>query len=476
MIRHVIRSLYDVLASEFAYQSNVIQEQYESMRERKGYGKSNLFDGAKSDSDDVSRMRRNLEDRFLLDASILTFSENDISQVVDFFKEKVWCGIEAATSALKANCKEDDSNLLRQCVARRRLDWLCRRLRIRFLDLLEDQDLISPDSLCLGEDVVFQEGMYIFVHDWPNKSPRPAYTGLATIMSITKDKHNRDVFEVSTPDKKYIEAVPEAVVTFPTDDDFKGMPLRVYTNWKKWKKQQELPRERLRVLKVLDTFKWDPLFLTETIASSAGTSSGIRAKVIDSLKWDFAEEMLFLLAKDKRLTHPFDEMMWCPLSISFLAKCVYLIADFLLMSRDKQILCTMLTELACDAANSLKEIIKNSANTPPNVDIGNLNKRICVENLAFKHKVNSRVLVVESVHINKLCVDEYLITPLSLDFDWYIINQITLPVHAVASLVDWDGKYSLVKLFERIELDIDASYVKFFQQKVQGWQPIIEIM
>ena len=438
------------------------------MRARKGYGKSNLFDGAKSDSDDVSRVRRNLDERILLEESMLTFSEDDICQVIDFIKGRVWCGVEAATSALKANCKEDHSNLLRQCIARRRLDWVCRRLRIRFLDLIGNQGMTS-------EDVIFKEGMYVIVHDWPQNDPRPAYTGLATIMSITKDKYSREVFEVSTPDKKYIEAVPEAVVTHPTDNDFTGVPTRVYSNWKKWKKQQELPRVRLRTLTVLDTFKSNLfVFTTETLPSSLGTSSGILVKIVNSLKWVVAEEMLFLLAKDERLTQPFDEKIWCPLSVSFLAKCVYHVADILLVGRDKQKLCENLMGMACDAAKSLKLIIKNSANTPPNIDIGNTNKLICVENLAFKHKVNSRVLVVESVHINKLCVAEYLSNPMPLDFDWYLINQIILPIHAVASLIDWDGNYSLEKLLEQIELDTDASYVEFVRRKVQGWHPLIE--
>jgi len=438
------------------------------MRERKGYGKSNLLDGAKSDSDEISRVRRNLDERNLLEESILTFSEDDIIQVIDFIKGRVWCGVEAATSALKADCKEDHSNLLRQCIARRRIEWVCRRLRIRFLDLIGNQGMTS-------EDAIFKEGMYIFVHDWPQNDPRPAYTGLATIMSITKDKHSRDVFEVSTPDKKYIDAVPEAVVTHPTDNDFKGVPTRVYSNWKKWKKQQELPRVRLRTLTGLDTFKWNPFFVTsETLSSSLGTSSGIHAKVVNSLKWEFAEEMLFLLAKDKRLNHPFDEMIWCPLSVSFLAKCVYHVAEFLLVGRDKQKLCEIIMGMACDAAKSLKLIIKNSANTPSNTDNGNKNKLICVENLAFNHKVNIRVVVVESIHINKLCVAEYLSNPMPLDVNWYLINQIILPLHAVASLIDWDGNYSLEKLFEQIELDTDMSYIEFFRRKVFGWHPLIK--
>ena len=135
---------------------NLTKEQYDSMRERKGYGRSSLFNGAKSDSDDVARVRRNLDDRFLLEESILTYSEDDILQVTNFIHGRVWSGVsgvEAATSAHKAGSKEDETNLLRQCIARRRLDWLCRRLRIRFLDLNQD-----PSLFLLPNDV-YVEGM-----------------------------------------------------------------------------------------------------------------------------------------------------------------------------------------------------------------------------------------------------------------------------------------------------------------------------
>lgn len=441
---------------------NATQEQYESMRERKGYGKSNLFDGTKSDSDDVARVRRNLDDRFLLEESILTYSEDDIFQVINFLRGRVWCGVEAATSANQASSKDDESNLLRQCIARRRLDWVCRRLRIRFLHLNQS------DPLFLHSSDAYVEGMHIFVHDWPNDKTisRLPYTGLATIRSIAKDKHGRVIFEADTLDKKYIEAVPEAVVTHPTDDDFKGLPWRVYSSWKKWKRQQKLPEERLRALNVLDTCKWDPSFI-ENLTSS---------KILESLKWEFAEEILFLLGKTSRLTHPFDAMVWCPFSTSLLEECVLKTAHYLVhMGREKPTLCQALTEIASNAFKALKEITKNSEITPPSIDIGTINKTICVENLAFKHKVHDAVLVVESTHINELCVKDYLRAPKPLDFDWYLINQIILPVHAVASLIDWGGTcYSLETLFEHIELDIDA-YAECFRRKVRSWHPLIEI-
>ena len=130
---------------------NLTKEQYDSMRERKGYGRSSLFNGAKSDSDDVARVRRNLDDRFLLEESILTYSEDDILQVTNFIHGRVWSGVSGVEAA--TGSKEDKTNLLRQCIARRWLDWLCRRLRNRFLDLNQD-----PSLFLLPNDV-YVEGM-----------------------------------------------------------------------------------------------------------------------------------------------------------------------------------------------------------------------------------------------------------------------------------------------------------------------------
>ena len=84
------------------------------------------------------------------------------------------------------------------------------------------------DSLGSDGDDIFKVDMLVFMHDWPKNDIRPPYTGLGTIVSIKKDKHGRDVFEVSTIDGKYIESVSEAVVTVPNEEDFSRMSSRIY--------------------------------------------------------------------------------------------------------------------------------------------------------------------------------------------------------------------------------------------------------
>ena len=176
------------------------KDKYEDMRERRGYGKKNIIYGLKSDDHDITRVQRNLEDRRLTEDSINTLSEKEIRQVVEFLHDKAWNGVKNPSATYTADgSKEAESNLIRQCIARRRMDWIVRLLQSRFLELLERDGV---DSLGSDGDDIFKVGMLVFVNDWPKNDIRPPYTGLGTIDSIKKDKHGRDVFEVSTIDGK----------------------------------------------------------------------------------------------------------------------------------------------------------------------------------------------------------------------------------------------------------------------------------
>jgi len=456
------------------------KEHYESMRERRGYGKANLFDGVESDFHDISRVQRNLKDRFLVEASILKFTEDEIYQAINFFKERVWDGVKAATSSFVTSCEKDDSNLLRQFVARRRIDWVIKILRTRFHTLLgrSGVDWLSFFDSTDSENCIFHKEMLVFVHDWPQNNLRPSYTGLATVMSVTKDKFNRPVFEVELPDGKYIQSVPEAVVTVPTDDDFKGVPRRTYSNWKKSKKQQDLPWMRLRMMKGFDTLNWDPSFLWDISAGSAcASTSEMQTKIFRSLRWEFSEELLFMLMKNHRLSHPFDKKIWCTVSMSLLTSCLHLIADYLLMGIDKQILYKRLMGLARGAANAMRDI---SAKASTRRDFSLIN------NLTFHENAHpqelAHVVVVDAIHINRLSVGDYVKDPglMSLDMEWYLIHQVILAVHPFASLIEWgpssgtdNSLYSIDKLCGNIGLDKDASYLNFYSLKVREWRPLV---
>lgn len=437
---------------------------YEEIRERRGYGEANLFDGVKSDDDDVTRVQRNLKERFLTEESILSFNEDEIRQVVEFVTEKVSVGIKEATESFVARSKDDESTLLRQCIARRRLDWMANILRSRFYQLLGNE----VDSVMGYNDTnefTFFIGMIIYVNDWPKNSQRAPYTGLGTILSIKKDKYNRDLFEVTTLDGKYIEEVPFGVVTIPTESDFVNVSDRCYQTWKK----QQLPHVRTLVLKGLDSLIWDRSFVWNM---SNRADFGQQAKILNSLRWEFTEELLFLLNSNGRLTHPFDEEQWCPLSVNLMTSCLHSIADSLLQSTEKNVVCQRLLGSARDAANSLSDIMNKNTNS-------STNQASLIDMLAFVEEdcsESDRVVVVESVEVNRASIDDYMKGHI-LDKEWYLIHQIVLVLHPIASLIDWgsaDGTlYSIEKLCETIGLDKEAPYISYYKSKTRDWKSLL---
>ena len=99
----------------------------------------------RSDDDDITRVKRNLNERFLTEESLLSFNEDKIRQVVEFLHERIWKGVKAATAtvASKSSCKEDHTVLITQCIARRRLSWVARILKPRVHELMEGTRLRS---------------------------------------------------------------------------------------------------------------------------------------------------------------------------------------------------------------------------------------------------------------------------------------------------------------------------------------------
>ena len=160
------------------------------------------------------------------------------------------------------------------------MHWISTIMEKRFHQLLGRGNALLQhlDDSSDSEECIFQVGMHVYVHDWPKDDLRPPYTGLASIISICKDKHERNVFEVSLSDGKYIKSVPEAVVTLPTDDDFTDVPQRAYANWKKEKKERDLPRMRMELLNEIN-IKWDPSFVRNI------SDPDMQTKVVQALRW-----------------------------------------------------------------------------------------------------------------------------------------------------------------------------------------------
>lgn len=271
-------------------------EKYEEIRERRGYGLANIHRGTKGDDDDISRLLRNQKERLPTEVTIMSCSEEEIRMLVNFINERVLGGVIDATSQVLRSDVDMDV-LARQFVARRRIHWLSKLCEKRLIELIGDQEDRPSDD----DGSIFRKGMIVFVHGWMVKhDPRPPYTGLATIMSISRDQFDRHCFQLSLPQGKFITDVPAAVVTMPEEKDFVDAPQRLRLNFIKSKRDRHLPHVRSELLKDLSSMEWEPSF---------GQHPNSEKSIQTSLKWELAEEVLFKAVKDEALMHPLNEVV-----------------------------------------------------------------------------------------------------------------------------------------------------------------------
>ena len=160
----------------------------------------------KSDEDDITRVKRNLKERFLTEESILSLNEDKIRQVAEFLHERVWSGVKEATSifASRGCCKEDHTVLIRQCVARRRLSWIARILKARVHELMEGTRLRSRSNQHDLKDILRKLDSFSWDHFFMSKSVSTAEVSLQkkTIQSLRWDLSEEMLF-LLTKNKHY---------------------------------------------------------------------------------------------------------------------------------------------------------------------------------------------------------------------------------------------------------------------------------
>jgi hypothetical protein len=432
-----------------AIHRKIVQEAYESMRVRRGYGRENILNGVKGDDDDITRVQRNVQERFETEKTIETFELQDVVEVVYFLRDRVWDGLKAETSEFASGRIKAIQHLSRQCIARRRIDWITQALSNRLKILLEDWSAVQ-----------YKEGMIIFVSEWPQNCVRPPYTGLAMIDSIAEDEQKQAIFRVTTSDNKCIYHVPEGVVSFPTADDMASASERDRAKWKKWKVEQEIPR----IVDCLETFRWDPSF-AKSINAALQTSE-IHAKVANSLRWEFVEEVLFLLEKNDRVSANFVVSRRCPLSVTFVSNCFLLIADFFLLNKDNnKDLFRSLMNLVRVTQCTLQKTIEG-VGTSTDLDLSLVDK-LTFELGSDDDGAAQRRLVVKPNY--EMSFHRFVTNPTQLDYVWYAIYQIALPLHKIASLIDWGTQYSVELLCKELLINLSSDE----RTKFKDWVPLL---
>lgn len=306
----------------------------------------------------------------------------------------------------------------------------------------------------------------------------------------------------------------EAVVTFPTEEDFTDAPRRLYSDWLKWKKRD--PQVKERMMGYLEKMKWDPLFSwnhwntsppkqnnaesacfpakpdhTHHRESAKVAHPELKSKMLASLQWEVSEELIFLLVKEKRLLNPFDEQYWCPISVQLLKKSLHIVADYLIQDKNHcdesnlNILLSLrkkLFDVALEATRAVKAITDLIADSKTDTSS-------FASYLSFLEKADpskdikhhSRYLVVDSVQLSRVSVEDFAKAPQSLDKNWYLISEVIFVTHALASLINWNPYqstektiYSLDEICNAVEINEDASY-KLLTPKIRAWGPLITI-
>jgi len=463
-------------------------ETYEDMRERKGYGKANIKNGVKSDSDSYTRIQRNMKERSEMEQFISSYTEKDTEQLLTYLREKVLDGIIAATlSSLPSSEVEGPVNkmdiekrkyeiFLRQWVARRRLHWTASRIRSHAQMLFSRHGLsLESAGLCGPLEIVSEDpftiGMAVFVNGWaPENDPRPPYSGLAIIDDMTELRNGRRTFTISFERHKSMKEVPEEVLTHPTESEFNSASRRYRAEMDKKKAAETLPKRVAMIHETLQRMTWNQNLNRIIMSSSENCNSddteNKKSSLLGVMQQELSEELLYILFTEKKLMNPFDKSEWCPLSSMLLKRLLGDIARLSMLedygSFDSQkALAQVLYKRATYAAEVVKKIAKNIR------DNNQLNDRISY--LAFQEQQSGKKRkficvfpsdrTIETFQGIDDCQCIYLDQIRSVHFcinvQWYIMRQIVSVVHSLASTISWcqNDLYSLQKMCASVGVD-----------------------
>jgi len=461
------------------------KEGYESMRVRRGYGKANLL-GVKSDNDDYSRVQRNLAERISFEDSIKSYREDEVGSVIDFLENRVWDGIVSATSCLSLESAKNKCDVIRQIIARRRLDWTSRILGSHYS--VVGRGGSHKEARHDEADSTFKVGMVVYVNNWMEaEDPRPPYSGVATVNNVFRDKFDRICLGVSLPGGKSICCVPEGVISEPTEDDFVEAPRRMHSNWLKWKREESHPQKRESRQLVLEKMRWDSSHFRNLLSCNQ-SSSDMHSRIMDSLRWEVSEELLYLLVKDNRLHHPLNDRHWCPISMRLLTRSLHVVADNIIPTHERKE--SSYEDVLSACAEKLLVILREATEAVRNILA--LDKEEAKENflryLAFHEKSVSECgteqssryyLKAESEVTPHVSVEDCSKGQTTLDENFYLIHQVLFVTHALASLIDWnnfnnrgEGIYSFEKACQIAAIDLDLAR-RLQTEKSRSWKPLI---
>eukprot|EP00978_Attheya_sp_CCMP212_P016092 scaffold41913_cov54-Attheya_sp.AAC.5 len=451
---------------------------YEDVRERKGYGRANKKGEAESDSDDYARLQRNFTERSNREETIRNYSLDEIRSILYFIRTRVLTAAHGTNEMVVA----------RQWVARRRLHWIASRLNKQLLSLacnlydqLSREEIGDKTDNIEGDEPLFTVGMLVFVNEWvAANDTRPPYTGVATVESTRLNKRGRRTYDICTEGTKTILGVPEEVLTHVSEEDIKEVPTRKMKRHQMAIEVRQLPNEMMLFEKTFRMLAWDNEedFATATVRSMITFICEDRATsaeklVIDALKKDVAEELLYDLHCSGQLERPYDPNNWCSLSLKIKKSIVDMLSTFTLQNNiesisEQNILSEGVLRLAREASAAMKRITNEATSWKETKDkiVNSWNEsslRGLIHPLCFwRRQEEVWMCLVPDSHVSRnesysrrMCtLKEILKEGYILDIKWYIMQQVIALVDTLVSTIKWSsqpdpslgGIYSLQKL------------------------------
>lgn len=281
--------------------------------------------------------------------------------------------------------------------------------------------------------------------------------------------------------------ITEGVISEPTEDDFVEAPRRMHSNWLKWKKEESHPQKRESRLLFLEKIRWDSSHFRNLLSCNQ-SSSDMHSSIVDSLRWEVSEELLYLLVKDNRLHHPLNDRHWCPISMHLLRRSLHLVADYIIPTHERKessyedalsACAEKLLAILCEATEAVKKILALHKIETEEVYLRYLAFHETSVSECGTEQSSRYYLKVESEVTPHVSVEDFSKGQITLDEHFYLIHQVLFVAHALASLIDWNNFndrgeviYSFEKACQISAIDLTSAR-RSQTEKSRSWKPLI---
>mmetsp|Transcript_9460 Transcript_9460/g.11702 ORF Transcript_9460/g.11702 Transcript_9460/m.11702 type:complete len:438 (+) Transcript_9460:3-1316(+) len=209
------------------------------------------------------------------------------------------------------------------------------------------------------------------------------------------------------------------------------------------------------VQETLQIMKWDTFFEVAGFASTLCIEGTMT--LADRLLLEISEEIL--QEASCKILNPFDDAMWCPLSIALLQNCLKCIAASHFCEnknclKAKTVMMRTLLQLASDASKTIRDICGQFHSTHAQA------LRSSLGLLSFHPPYGGMAsVVVEDMNNsnNLLDMEKLIYGETKIDIDWYIVQQVIAVVHGLCLtyLKDFsihNDLYSLSKICSELKM------------------------